>query len=141
MNLLQRKGKGIYQLHPLLREFFAEKGKAAADNEVRIQAVCQAMVTMVKAIPKTPTLTEILQIEPNLPHLEEVATALRSRLSDEHLTQLFATLSCLEHEQGIYKQATSWSSHINRRVRCCKQTHRQPANWRTGALRRSVGRS
>ena len=107
-HLLQRKDKGVYQLHPLLREFFALKGKPRDDRQRLMAAVCQSLVAVAKTIPHTPTLEQIAQIEPNLPHLEEVVTALYSGLSDEDLLGIFTALDWFWRGQGAYTQAEPW---------------------------------
>ncbi len=108
LNLLQRKDKGVYQLHPLLREFLTTKVGERADQEAIAQAVCQTVVAVAKTIPQTPTLKQIAQIELSLPHLEEVATALQSGLSDEDWIWIFTALGNFWKGQGAYTQAELW---------------------------------
>ena len=107
-HLLPRKEKGVYQLHPLLREFLALKAGKREDNEALVQAICQAVVSVAKTVPQKPTLEQIAEIEPNLSHLEEVATTLRSELSDEDLPWPFTALGEFWSGQGAYAQAEPW---------------------------------
>ena len=108
LNLLQRQETGVYQLHPLLREFFDLKGQPRDDRQVLMAAVCQALVAVTKTVPKTPTLEQIAEIEPNLPHLEQVATALQAGLSDEDLIWPFTALGRFWKGRGAYAQAEPW---------------------------------
>ena len=108
LNLLQRQETGVYQLHPLLREFFDLKGQPRDDRQGLMAAVCQALVVVAKTIPQTPTLEQIAEIEPNLSHLETVATALQAGLSDEDLPWPFTALGRFWQGQGAYAQAAPW---------------------------------
>ncbi|MHC5833885.1 MAG: tetratricopeptide repeat protein, partial [Nostoc sp.] len=68
LHLLQRKGKGIYQLHPLLREFFQYKFTGLDRVENFKHWFCRVMVAVAKEIPYSPTLEQISAISPAIPH-------------------------------------------------------------------------
>ena len=107
-HLLQRQGQGSYQLHPLLRQFFASKGEALPQQAAQIQAVCRTLVVVARTIPQTPTLSQIAEVEPCLPHLEEVARQWHSTLSDEDWDWPFIGLGRFWEGQGLYAQAEPW---------------------------------
>ncbi|OKH59965.1 hypothetical protein NIES2130_05770 [Scytonema sp. HK-05] len=108
LHLLQRKEKGIYQLHPLLREFFQAKlteldppnppyqggqldsplFKGGQGGDLK-QAFATAMIAVAKQIPQTPTREQITVISPVIPHLAEVAKNLIQYVTDEDLIWAF----------------------------------------------------
>ncbi len=51
LHLLQRKDEGVYQLHPLLREFFQYKLIDLEQAEELKRSLCQVMVAVAKSIP------------------------------------------------------------------------------------------
>ncbi|TVP64280.1 MAG: tetratricopeptide repeat protein, partial [Nodularia sp. (in: Bacteria)] len=108
LHLLQRKGEGIYQLHPLLREFFQSKLKSLDQVEKFKRSVCQVMVAVAKEIPDTPTLEEIKAVSLAIPHLAEVANHLIQYVSDEYLISPFISLGSFYKGQGLYTLAEPW---------------------------------
>ncbi|WP_089092380.1 tetratricopeptide repeat protein, partial [Nodularia sp. NIES-3585] len=109
LHLLQRKGEGIYQLHPLLREFFQSKLTGLEQVEEFKLSVSQVMVTVAKKIPQTPTLEEINAVSLAIPHLAEVANHLIQYVSDEDLIWPFLGLSRFYEGQGLYTLAEPWN--------------------------------
>nr|WP_052325752.1 NB-ARC domain-containing protein [Hassalia byssoidea] len=92
LHLLQRKQKGIYQLHPLLREFFQAQLQAPPfeeDSGDLKQAFAAVMIAVIKDIPYNPTLELITAVSPAIPHLAEVAKNLIQYVSDEDLIWAF----------------------------------------------------
>jgi tetratricopeptide (TPR) repeat protein len=109
LHLLQRKGEGIYQLHPLLREFFQSEFKGLEQAEEFKRSFCQVMVAVAKEIPDTPTLEEINAVSLAIPHIAEVANNLIQYVSDEDIISPFVGLgSFYEEGQGLYTQAEPW---------------------------------
>ncbi|MDM9582171.1 tetratricopeptide repeat protein [Nostoc sp. GT001] len=108
LHLLQRKGEGIYQLHPLLREFFQSKFTGLEQGEEFKRSFCQVMVTVAQEIPQTPTLEEINAVSLATPHTAEVANNLIQYVSDEDLIWPFLGLSRFYEGQGLYTQAEPW---------------------------------
>ncbi|MCF4967199.1 tetratricopeptide repeat protein [Nostoc sp. CMAA1605] len=108
LHLLQRKGEGIYQLHPLLREFFQSKFTGLEQAEEYKGWFCQVMVAVAQEIPQTPTLEEINAVSLAIPHIAEVANNLIQYVSDENLTLPFVGLSRFYKGQGLYTQAEPW---------------------------------
>ncbi|WP_413201251.1 tetratricopeptide repeat protein, partial [Nostoc piscinale] len=108
LHLLQRKGEGIYQLHPLLREFFQSKFTGLEQAEEFKRSFCQVMVAVAQEIPYTPTLEEINAVSPAIPHIAEVANNLIQSVSDEDVIWPFVGLSWFYTGQGLYTQAEPW---------------------------------
>ncbi|WP_442947006.1 tetratricopeptide repeat protein [Nostoc sp. UHCC 0870] len=108
LHLLQRKGEGIYQIHPLLREFFQSKFTGLEQAEEFKRSFCQVMVAVAKQIPETPTLEEINAVSLAIPHITEVANNLIQYVSDEDLISPFFGLGYFYEGQGLYTQAEPW---------------------------------
>ncbi|MEH2306301.1 tetratricopeptide repeat protein, partial [Nostoc sp.] len=108
LHLLQRKGEGIYQLHPLLREFFQYKLTSLDKVEELKRSLCRVMVAVAKKIPQYPTLEQITDVTPAIPHLTEVANNLIEYVSDDDLTLPFIGNAWFYSGQGLYKQAVAW---------------------------------
>ena len=72
LHLLQRKSEEIYQLHPLLREFFQIKLKDLKLAEAMKSAFVETMVVVAKDIPHNPTPKSIAKAAPLIPHLAEI---------------------------------------------------------------------
>ncbi|MEH2412622.1 MAG: tetratricopeptide repeat protein [Nostoc sp.] len=108
LHLLQRKDEGVYQLHPLLREFFQYKLIDLQQAEELKRSLCQVMVVVAKDIPQTPTLRDIAQATLAIPHLAEAATVYQAWLSDDDLICPFIGLGRFYEGQGAYTQALPW---------------------------------
>ncbi|PHM06619.1 tetratricopeptide repeat protein [Nostoc sp. 'Peltigera malacea cyanobiont' DB3992] len=108
LHLLQRKGEGIYQLHPLLRKFFQSKLTGLEQAEELKRSLCKVMVAVIKEIPDSPTLKEINDISFAIPHLGEVTRNLIQYVSDDDLIWLFFGNGWFYYRQGLYNQAVSW---------------------------------
>ncbi|MEH2176542.1 tetratricopeptide repeat protein [Nostoc sp.] len=108
LHLLQRKGEGIYQLHPLLREFFQSNFTGLEQAEKFKRSFCPVMVAVAKEIPETPTLEEINAVSLAIPHIAEVANNLIQYVSDEDLIWPFVGLGYFYEGQGLYTQAEPW---------------------------------
>ncbi|BAY89456.1 tetratricopeptide repeat protein [Tolypothrix sp. PCC 7601] len=106
--LLQRKGEGIYQLHPLLREFFQYKLTGLDKAEGFKRSFCGVMVAVAKDIPDTPTLQQIKDVAPAIPHLIEVADNLIQYVSNDNIVNIFTKLGEFYEDQGLYEQAKPW---------------------------------
>ncbi|UKO97522.1 tetratricopeptide repeat protein [Nostoc sp. UHCC 0870] len=109
LHLLQRKGEGIYQLHPLLREFFQSKFTGLEQVEEFRRSFCQVMVAVAKQIPQTPTLEKINAVSLAIPHIAEVANHLIQYISDEDFIKPFIGLGDFYQGQGLYTQAEPWN--------------------------------
>ena len=110
LHLLQRKAKGIYQLHPLLREFFQAKLEAPPFQENSgdlKQAFATVMVAVAKEIPQTANREKITDVAPK-PHLAEVAKNLSQYVSDEDLIWAFLGNAAFYYSEGLYHLAEPW---------------------------------
>ncbi len=108
LHLLQRKGKGIYQLHSLLREFFQYKLTGLEQAEELKRSLCQVMVAVAQDIPKDATLKQITTVSPAIPHIAEVANHLIQYVSDDDLLWPFEGIATFYNAQGLYNQALPW---------------------------------
>jgi tetratricopeptide (TPR) repeat protein len=109
--LLQRSGEGLYQLHQLLREFFAVKRQQMAEEEGMKRSFCRVMVAVAQQIPQTPTLSQIEQFQPVIPHLQEVATNLHSVLPDADVIEPANRIAWFYQGQVDYDEAEFWHKH------------------------------
>ncbi|MEH2232980.1 MAG: tetratricopeptide repeat protein [Nostoc sp.] len=108
LHLLQRKGEGIYQLHPLLREFFQYKLTGLEQAEELKRSLCRVMVAVAKDIPENATLKQITAVSPAIPHIAEVANHLIQYLSNDDLPLPFCGNATFYNGQGLYNQALPW---------------------------------
>ena len=111
LHLLQRKEKGIYQLHPLLREFFQAKlePQLFLGTWGNLQyALATLMIAVAKEIPYNATLEQITAVSPAIPHLAEVAKNLIQCVSDEDVPWAFYGNAVFYNGQGLYDKAEPW---------------------------------
>ncbi|OUL27387.1 tetratricopeptide repeat protein [Nostoc sp. RF31YmG] len=108
LHLLQRKGEGIYELHPLLREFFQYKLRGLEQAEEFKRSLCRVMVEIAEEIPETPTLKQIADVTPVIPHIAEVANNLVQYVSDDRLIWTFIGNARFYYCQGLYDQTLPW---------------------------------
>ncbi|MGF1935442.1 MAG: tetratricopeptide repeat protein [Nostoc sp. ChiQUE02] len=108
LHLLQRKDEGIYQLHPLLREFFQYKLTGLDKGEELKRSLCKVMIAVAKDIPETPTLEQINAVSFAIPHIAEVANNLIEYISDDDLIWAFVGNAGFYNGQGLYTQAEPW---------------------------------
>ncbi|MEH2259916.1 tetratricopeptide repeat protein [Nostoc sp.] len=108
LHLIQWQSKGIYRLHPLIRQFFQMKlDKSSNADEVKTAFVAQ-MVELARTISQQPNREDILNLTLAIPHIAEVATHLSEYLSDEDLIRPFTGLGWFYQDQGLYQQAEPW---------------------------------
>ncbi|MBD2531188.1 tetratricopeptide repeat protein [Nostoc flagelliforme FACHB-838] len=108
LHLLQRKDEGVYQLHPLLREFFQYKLTGLEQAEELKRSLCRVMVRVGQDIPETPTLQQITAVSPAIPHIAEVANHLIEYVSDDDLLWPFYGNATFYKGQGLYNLALPW---------------------------------
>jgi tetratricopeptide (TPR) repeat protein len=108
LSLLKRTGKGVYQLHQLLREFFREKLDSSEETGDLKRAYCRALGEEAKQIPQGLTREVVERVLPVIPHLAEVATTLLPWLENENLVWPFVGLGRFYAGQGAYAQAQPW---------------------------------
>lgn len=108
LHLLQRQSKGIYRLHPLIRQFFQMKlDESSNADEVKTAFVAQ-MVELAQTISQQPNREDIVNLTLAIPHIAEVATHLSQYLSDEDLIRPYTGLGWFYQDQGLYQQAEPW---------------------------------
>ncbi|ALF56258.1 NB-ARC domain-containing protein [Nostoc piscinale CENA21] len=109
LHLVQSKGEGISQLYPLLREFFQDKLTGLEQAEKFKRSFCGVMVGVAKDIPETPTIQQIKDVAPKIPHLAEIANNLIQYVSNEDLLWPFVGNARFYNGRGLYNQAITWS--------------------------------
>ncbi|MEQ8539196.1 MAG: tetratricopeptide repeat protein [Coleofasciculus sp. D1-CHI-01] len=108
LHLVQRQGKELYQLHPLIREFLISKREASGIADGLKRDFCRVMVGEARKIPEPPTLAEIKAVNPVIPHLAEAVTTQQDWLTDNDLIVPFVGLGRFYKGQGLYNQAEPW---------------------------------
>jgi hypothetical protein len=108
LHLLERTAPRLYQLHQLLREFFAAKRHQMAIEAEMKRSVCRVLVNAARQIPQILTLTLVAQFTPLIPHLAEVSTRLTTWLTDEDLIEPYLRIAQFYEEQAAYEQAEPW---------------------------------
>ncbi|MEH2157830.1 tetratricopeptide repeat protein [Nostoc sp.] len=108
LHLIQWQSKGIYRLHPLIRQFFQMKLDELSEADEVKTAFAAKMVKLAKQIPQQPNRKDIFNLNPFIPHIAEVAIYLSQYLSDEDLIWSFTGLGRFYEGQGLYQQAEPW---------------------------------
>ncbi|MGF2035890.1 MAG: tetratricopeptide repeat protein [Nostoc sp. CmiVER01] len=108
LHLIQSQSKGIYRLHPLIRQFFQMKLDESSNADEVKTAFAAQMVEVAKQIPQQPNREDIFNFTLFISHLAEVATHLFQYLSDEDLIRPFKGLGWFYQGQGLYQQAEPW---------------------------------
>ncbi len=108
LHLIQWQAKGIYRLHPLIREFFQMKLDESSNADEVKTAFAAHMVEVAQTISQQPNREDILNLTLAIPHIAEVATYLSQYLSDENLMKPFTGLGWFYQDQGLYQQAEPW---------------------------------
>ena len=109
-HLLQRSAQEMYQLHQLLREFFAAKRSGMAIEEEMKRSVCRVMVAEAEQVPPTLTIDLIAQYcTPLIPHFAEVATqGWMQYVDDSNYDYVFIGLARFYEAQSFWKDAERW---------------------------------
>ncbi|MEH1884174.1 tetratricopeptide repeat protein, partial [Nostoc sp.] len=108
LHLIQWQSKGIYRLHPLIRQFFQMKlDESGEADKVKTNFTTQ-MLEVAKQIPQQPNREDILNLTLAIPHIAEVAAYLSQYLRDEDLIKPFTHLAWFYKGQGLYQQAEPW---------------------------------
>ncbi|MBC6433614.1 tetratricopeptide repeat protein, partial [Nostoc sp. HG1] len=108
LHLIQWQSKGIYRLHPLIRQFFQMKLDESSEADKLKTIFAALMLEVAKQIPPQPNREDIFNLTPFISHLAEVATHLSQYLSDEDLIWPFTRLGWFYKGQGLYQQAEPW---------------------------------
>ena len=97
-----------YQLHALIREFFAAKLQERADAEDLRRSFGMALTVVAKTIPQTVTLEVQQRVKEALPHLEVVAEQWSHLLEDSDAVWSFTVLGLVAQEQSLWAEAEKW---------------------------------
>jgi tetratricopeptide (TPR) repeat protein len=98
-----------YQLHALIREFFAAKLQERADAEDLRRSFAMALTVVAKTIPQTVTLEVQQRVKEALPHLEVVAEQCSHLLEDStDATWSFIGLAGVAQGQSLWAEAQKW---------------------------------
>jgi tetratricopeptide (TPR) repeat protein len=117
-SLLTEVEREWYELHPLIRLFFASKLGQVEGAEAWKRAVCQVTARVCRQIEQTVTREQVQVLTPVIPHLEVVAQQLaQDYCEDEDLAWAFVGVARFYNGQGLYQQAESWFEH------CLRVTH------------------
>ncbi|KST69045.1 NB-ARC domain-containing protein [Mastigocoleus testarum BC008] len=119
LSLLQDKGEGTYQLHPLLREFFQIKLEELeppdttyqSGEEYLIRAFNRVMLAIAKQIDEIDSLTlkDITKFAPAIRHLAEMKNQkLIQYISNDDLIWAFVGNGKFYQGRGLYDQAQPW---------------------------------
>ncbi|AVH69485.1 tetratricopeptide repeat protein [Nostoc sp. 'Lobaria pulmonaria (5183) cyanobiont'] len=108
LHLIQWQAKGIYRLHPLIRQFFQMKLDESSEADNVKTAFVALLVEVAKQIPQQPNPEDIFNLTSAIPHIAEIATHLSQYLSNEDLICPFTGLGWFYLNQGLYQQAEPW---------------------------------
>ncbi|NER97442.1 MAG: tetratricopeptide repeat protein [Symploca sp. SIO1B1] len=109
LHLLQRKGKDIYQLHQLTREFIYLKAKQEKYEITQLKVdFCTVMANVGKSVPESPMLDDINRLMMIIPHIAEAASKCINALPDKYLVDIFQGLGRFYESQGFYHESEIW---------------------------------
>ncbi|NQE38034.1 tetratricopeptide repeat protein [Microcoleus asticus] len=97
-----------YQLHALIREFFAAKLQGHADAENLRRSFAAVLTAVAKTIPQTVTLEVQERVKEALPHLDVVAEQWSHLLEDSDAVWSFTVLGLIAKGQSLWAEAEKW---------------------------------
>jgi tetratricopeptide (TPR) repeat protein len=104
-SLLKRVDQGMYQLHQLLREFFASKQEQRADAEELQQQFYQVVVAEAERVNEKPERSLIKESTVMIAHLEAAIARLERREQALDLATCLNWMAELYRSQGRYGEA------------------------------------
>ncbi|MEH2173158.1 tetratricopeptide repeat protein [Nostoc sp.] len=108
LHLIQWQSKGIYRLHPLIRQFFQMKLDESSEADEVKTAFAAQMIQKARLVPEQATHDLIKEVASFIPHLAEVANNLTAYIRDGDLIFIFRGLGWFYQGQGLYEQAEPW---------------------------------
>jgi tetratricopeptide (TPR) repeat protein len=107
---LERSGPGLYQLHPLVRQFLRLQSQEQLELVARWRKQLAAAVAGVcrERIPQSLTLEQVQALEAFLPHIQLVAEQLAEELDEENLGWPTEGLAQVAVHQAAFAQALKW---------------------------------
>jgi tetratricopeptide (TPR) repeat protein len=106
-SLLTRTGQGMYELHQLLREFFALKLAEMPEREEFTTKFAQVLTEVAKTIDQTVTVEQQTKLKERIPHLA-AATELSRYLPDDDKTWCCTGLARFYEAQSQFTTVESW---------------------------------
>ena len=107
---LKRSGPGLYQLHPLVRQFLRLQSQEQLELVARWRKQLAAAVAGVcwERIPQTPTLVQVQELEAFLPHIRLAAEQLAEELDEDNLLWPTTGLARVAVHQAAFAEALKW---------------------------------
>ncbi|MBE9180882.1 tetratricopeptide repeat protein [Oculatella sp. LEGE 06141] len=105
LHLLERTGQGTYQLHQLLREFFAAKREQRADTVEMQRSFRSAVLWAAKRSSETPERSLLAETTVLIPHLQAVVQLSEMSEQATDVAVDLAWLAELYRSQGRYGEA------------------------------------
>jgi tetratricopeptide (TPR) repeat protein len=106
-SLLTRTRQGIYELHQLLREFFALKLAEMPESEEFTTAFAQVLTAVAKTIEQTVTIQQQANLIESIPHLK-AATEFAQYLPDDDKTWCCTGLARFYRAQSQFNTVEFW---------------------------------
>jgi hypothetical protein len=104
LNLVQRSAAGLYQLHPLLREFFAVKASQLPDGEAWLSRFLEVLFVVAAQSTERPQKSLIEETSLVIPHLKVAIVHSRNAAASAE-TAALTWLAELYRSQGRYSNA------------------------------------
>ena len=105
LHLLERSGQGMYQLHQLLREFFAAKREQRADTHAMKQAFCGGVVKAARRSIEMPDRSLFAETSVLMPHFQVVVQLSETFGQPTDVAHNLSQLAELYRAQGHYVEA------------------------------------
>jgi tetratricopeptide (TPR) repeat protein len=107
---LERSREGLYQVHPLVRQFLRLQSQEQLELVARWRKQLAAAVVGVcrERIPQTLTLEQVQALETDLPHIRLVAEQLAEELDEDNLLWPTAGLARVAWHQAAFAEALKW---------------------------------
>lgn len=106
-SLLARTGQGLYELHQLLREFFALKLAAMPQQTEFTTTFAQVLTEFAKTIEQIVTVPQQVKLKKYIPHLD-AATEFSQYLPDDDKIICCTQLARFYQSQSQFNTAESW---------------------------------
>ncbi|MFQ3637406.1 MAG: tetratricopeptide repeat protein, partial [Cyanobacteriota bacterium] len=115
-NLLNHAGNSSYQLHSLIREFFAAKREQETNAGELKQVHCAVLVQVAQQIPWTASQATYLALAPVVPHLVDMVNHQMAAVSDEAVLSPANGLVKFYNGQGLYAEGVRWAERCKEQV-------------------------
>ncbi|MCZ2207913.1 tetratricopeptide repeat protein, partial [Cylindrospermopsis raciborskii] len=108
LSLVQDKGDGWYEIHPLLRRYFRDKLEASPHAEPAKRRYCEIMSKKSAEIPYVTTVEIIEDFKPFLPHLQTSVREYSQYINDKDLFWSYTGIANYYNGQGLYAIAETY---------------------------------